>query len=396
MADQNRNIASPAPAANSPQPGFVPDAGIFPTGKETTELSNTIGDALAVLGVGGDLPQSKKVEPPKKPKPQAKEKPEAETEEKEAQEEDESETEDETAEAEESETEAESESEETEESKTEEETSDAEDESGRETRNKRRERFDKLTAKLREKDELLKEKDARVAELEERLEQSQSARPAPSPANPLADVEDEPTLNTRLQNARFTQRWCSARMSVDPDTGDQVFLPGKPPGWDRELTAAEVEGYLNWADSVIDAAPEHRKVMAQQQEHRAQAKARYPTMFERGHKDAARRTELLKVITGPERDLIIGRILRAEAEETREADGKGRFVFMPLKPAGEGKPKPKPNGEPNGNGHARANNAPVLPTRTPVTSAERTPKRKLSAAIESGTPVSAEALIFGQ
>lgn len=355
--------------------------------------------ALAMLGVGGEVPELPKVEKPKpKGKPdsaKSKAKPanneegedddanadeDGEGEDDDAHNEEDGEGDDDDADNEEDGEDEDANADEDGEG----EDDDADDDEDKSPRDKRRERFSKLTAKLREKDTAISEKEARIAELEEALAIKGTPKAATTPGNPLADIEDETSLNERVTLARRIQRWCQA----NPEGGT-------PPGTETEISKETVEHWLDWSYSVQDAAESHRKVLNSREQTRQTANQLYPTQFKAGHEDNKLRIKLLKEIPGlnthPERDLIIGRLIRAAAQETQEKDGKGKFVFMPLgkkakTPADKGSETQTP---------AKAKSTATPPQRARVSDPGSSPKRKLSADLDSGKPVSAEALLFG-
>ena len=400
MADKGTIASSAAGGGSKGQPGFTLAEGVLPE-SSAAELSNTFGDALAAMGVEGDVLSKlnsgqKPAEVGKPSKPRAREHAEADT----TDETDttDTDTDDTTTEgeADEAEIEADGDAEDTE-AGAEDETEDTEDKDkdkddeakAKTPREKRRERFDRLTAKLRDKDAALAEKEKLIEELEQKLEATSSAKVQPTLNHPLADVEDEATLAQRVQGARQWQRWCMRH----PEGGT-------PPGMEAELTPEQVESYLHWADAILDHADEHRETLRTRATKREEAVKLYPETFKRGSAEAQARADLLKQIPGlnlhPERDLLIGRLVRAMQQEAKEREGKGRYVWMPINPEarkanGNGSTSHGANGT---NGHAKTP-AKTVSERAPVQSANGNPRQKLWETAQRGIPVDAEALLMG-
>lgn len=179
----------------------------------------------------------------------------------------------------------------------------AEEEAPSATQEKLLKRIDKITAKRREAEEKAEQLEAELADLRTKFDSTPPVTLAPTPADPLADVETPEQLEERIQVAKKVRKWALANLeggTVTNAKGEEVYYE-----------PAQVREYLSNADEVLtEHAPKRREWITQRQTFAPEAKAAYPALFQAGSQEQAILRETLKAYPAlkgmPNLELVIG------------------------------------------------------------------------------------------
>lgn len=136
-------------------------------------------------------------------------------------------------------------------------------------------RIDKLTAKRREAEERAETLEAEVGTLRAQLEATATVKLAPTPSDPLADVETPEQLEERIATARKIRTWALKNLeggTVQNAAGEDVYYE-----------PAQVREYLANADEVLtEHAPKRQQWLAQRGAVLHEARTYYPGLFKPG------------------------------------------------------------------------------------------------------------------
>lgn len=171
------------------------------------------------------------------------------------------------------------------------------------TQEKLLKRIDKITAKRREAEDRAEQLEAEMAELRARVEATPPVTLAPTPDNPLADVETPEQLEQRVSIARKVRKWALANLeggTVTNAQGEEVYHE-----------PAKVREYLANADEVLtEHAPRRQQWIQQRASTLPEAQAAYPALFKAGSQEQSVLREVLKsypALKGiPNLELIVG------------------------------------------------------------------------------------------
>lgn len=165
-------------------------------------------------------------------------------------------------------------------------------------------RLSKMSEQKREWKSKAEQAEARARQLETDLESAKAAKFTlqPSATDPLADVQDESTLATRLQTARAALEW------LDENADGGVL---EHDGKEIELSAGDVAKRRRFFESLINQhAPARKAWLASQQAAREVAKAHYAPMYKEATRMAKVREGMLTNIPGlatrPDADVFVG------------------------------------------------------------------------------------------
>jgi len=184
-------------------------------------------------------------------------------------------------------------------------------------------RIDELTAKRKAAEE-------RVASLETELSDLKSkfqAPPplAPTPANPLSDVDSETDLITKTNHILEAKTWCIEHLD-----GGQV-ADGK--GGTQWLDGQAVKSILANAEMMlVKHIPQRREFLSNKKVFVSEARKEYPALYKEGTEAYQTRLTWLKALPEcanfPDIDLIIGdaivgQKIRFDRAKARSSNGKG-------------------------------------------------------------------------
>lgn len=183
------------------------------------------------------------------------------------------------------------------------EAADDEEETPSATQEKLLKRIDKITAKRREAEEKAEQLEAELSDLRTKLDSTPPVTLAPTPADPLADVETSEQLEDRIATAKKVRRWALEHLeggTVTNAKGEEVYYE-----------PAQVRQYLANADEVLtEHAPKRQQWIAQRQTVLPEAKAAYPQLFKSGSQEQQILRETLKAFPAlrgmPNLELVIG------------------------------------------------------------------------------------------
>jgi hypothetical protein len=191
-------------------------------------------------------------------------------------------------------------------------------------------RIDKLTARAKEAEE-------RAAKLEAQLEEAgklEAPVAVPTPENKLADVNDEATLQERLQVARQVQRWCIE----NPEGG---VVQGKD-GKEVEIEAVQARRMLADATEMItEHIPARSRYLVEQAAFEKEARATYPDLFKQESDMAKAARNVIRmwgdVTRFPDWQLVVGDYLtgltaRTAAKEKTVETPPAKKAAAPLAP----------------------------------------------------------------
>lgn len=195
------------------------------------------------------------------------------------------------------------ESEQSEEKSEDEDTEDADEEAPSPTQEKLLKRIDKITAKRREAEEKAEQLETEISDLRAKLDSTPPVTLAPTPDNPLADVETPEQLEERIAVAKKVRKWALANLE-----GGTVQ---NAKGEDAYYEPAQVREFLANADEVLtEHAPKRREWLTQRTTFVPEARTAYPKLFEAGSQEQAMLRETLKAYPAlkgmPNLELVIG------------------------------------------------------------------------------------------
>jgi hypothetical protein len=176
--------------------------------------------------------------------------------------------------------------------------------------------FDKRVGKLTRQKSQLKE---RVEELEtelsttkSELEKTQKITLTPTPADPLADVDDVRTLNERVNQAKAMRAWCRRN-------SDGITLEDG-----REVTRDMVANWLDTYDNVIESAPTREKYLTEKSEWDNFARQAYPHVFDTKTPEYQASREMLRLVPELARradvNVLLGRYILGYTVELNEIE----------------------------------------------------------------------------
>jgi hypothetical protein len=180
---------------------------------------------------------------------------------------------------------------------------DAEEDAPSHTQEKLLRRIDKITAKRREAEEKAEQLETEISDLRAKLDSTPPVTLAPTPDNPLADVESPEQLEERMQVARKVRKWAMQNLeggTVTNANGEEVYYE-----------PAQVRQYLANADEMLtEHAPKRQQWLHQRQSFVPEARAAYPKLFEPGSQEQMLMRETLKAYPAlkamPNLELVIG------------------------------------------------------------------------------------------
>ena len=136
-------------------------------------------------------------------------------------------------------------------------------------------RIDTLTAQKKGLEEKMVEKDAQLAELQQKLEAAgEKVHLPPSRLNPLQDVNTEEQLNARVDQAKRVKRWCLENL----EGGEVPAQDGK--GEPAQYDAQQVRQMLANADDILtEHVPARRQFLVDQAKWDAETRKVHPDLF---------------------------------------------------------------------------------------------------------------------
>lgn len=200
------------------------------------------------------------------------------------------------------------------------------------TQEKLLKRIDKITAKRREAEDRAEQLEAEMAELRARVEATPPITLAPTPDNPLADVETPEQLEQRVSIARKVRKWALANLeggTVTNAQGEEVYHE-----------PAKVREYLANADEVLtEHAPRRQQWLQQRASTLPEAQAAYPALFKAGSQEQGVLREVLKSYPAlkaiPNLELIVGDAIVGQQmrfARQQQAGAKAAPAKKPVKP----------------------------------------------------------------
>ena len=169
---------------------------------------------------------------------------------------------------------------------------------------------------------------------------------APTPANPLADVESVEALDQRLTTAKAVRDWCRD----NPDGGTVKGAGGR----EVELTPEDVRARMAMAESVIEAAPDVKVTLTQRAQEKPWelAEAIAPGLLTNKASEEHRfMTDIMKAVPELKRhpawEVFVAAAAKGMRQTVEERTGKAKYVryeldkdgkmIAPKKAPGEGK-----------------------------------------------------------
>lgn len=180
---------------------------------------------------------------------------------------------------------------------------DAEEEAPAPTQDKLLKRIDKITAKRREAEERAEQLETEISDLRAKFDAAPPITLAPTPADPLADVESPEALEERISIAKKVRKWALENLeggTVTNAQGDEVYHE-----------PSQVRQYLANADEMLtEHAPKRREWLTQRQAVLPEARTAYPALFKAGSPEQAMYRETLKAYPAlknmPNLEMVIG------------------------------------------------------------------------------------------
>jgi len=207
---------------------------------------------------------------------------------------------------------------------------DAEEDAPAPTQDKLLKRIDKITAKRREAEERAEQLETEISDLRAKFDAAPPITLAPTPADPLADVESPEALEERISIAKKVRKWALENLeggTVTNAQGEEVYHE-----------PAQVRQYLANADEMLtEHAPKRREWLTQRQAVLPEARTAYPALFQTGSPEQAMYRETLKAYPAlknmPNLEMVIG--------DAIEGQSSGSPASKPPK-----KQPPRPNPRP--------------------------------------------------
>ena len=164
-------------------------------------------------------------------------------------------------------------------------------------------RIDKLTAKRRKAEESLEIARSETERLKGALAESSKVILAPTPDDPLTDVESLEDLEARIATAKRIRTWAMTNR-------DGATVKGAN-GQEEYVDAAEMARHLASADAIVtEYGPARKEWIAQREISVAEAKASYPGFFTQGSTEQKAYRDIIKAYPAiaryPNAELIIG------------------------------------------------------------------------------------------
>jgi len=180
---------------------------------------------------------------------------------------------------------------------------DAEEDAPAPTQDKLLKRIDKITAKRREAEERAEQLETEISDLRAKFDAAPPITLAPTPADPLADVESPEALEERISIAKKVRKWALENLeggTVTNAQGEEVYHE-----------PAQVRQYLANADEMLtEHAPKRREWLTQRQAVLPEARTAYPAIFQAGSPEQAMYRETLKAYPAlknmPNLEMVIG------------------------------------------------------------------------------------------
>jgi hypothetical protein len=189
-------------------------------------------------------------------------------------------------------------------------------------------RIDKLTAKRREAEEALEKTREEADKLRTELATASKVVVAPTPEDPLSDVETMEDLDARIAAAKRVRTWAMTHR-------DGATVKGAD-GNEEYVDSAEMARHLAAADAIVtDHAPARKEWLSQRETSRAEAQAAYPAFFTQGSSESKALREILKQYPAlgkyPNVELIIGDALVGQQARMarQEAQAKAKSASAP-------------------------------------------------------------------
>lgn len=189
------------------------------------------------------------------------------------------------------------------ESEDEEESEEEEEEAPSATQEKLLRRIDKITAKRREAEDRAEQLESELSDLRAKFDSTPPVTLAPTPDDPLADVETPQALEERIDVAKKVRKWALQNLeggTVTNANGEEVYYE-----------PAQVRQYLANADEMLtEHAPRRREWLNQRNAFVPEAQTVYPALFKAGSQENTMLRETLKAYPAlarmPNVELIIG------------------------------------------------------------------------------------------
>jgi len=180
---------------------------------------------------------------------------------------------------------------------------DAEEDAPAPTQDKLLKRIDRITAKRREAEERAEQLETEISDLRAKFDAAPPITLAPTPADPLADVESPEALEERISIAKKVRKWALENLeggTVTNAQGEEVYHE-----------PAQVRQYLANADEMLtEHAPKRREWLTQRQTVLPEARTAYPALFQTGSPEQAMYRETLKAYPAlknmPNLEMVIG------------------------------------------------------------------------------------------
>lgn len=183
-------------------------------------------------------------------------------------------------------------------------------------------RIDKITAKRREAEEKAEQLETEISDLRAKIDSTPPVTLAPTPDDPLADIETPEALEERVEVAKKVRKWAMQNLeggTVTNAQGEEVYYE-----------PAQVRQFLANADEVLtEHAPKRREWLGQRQAFVPEARTAYPALFQAGSPEQAMLRDTLKAYPAlkrmPNLELIIGDAIEGQ---------KLRFARLQAKQSG--------------------------------------------------------------
>lgn len=164
-------------------------------------------------------------------------------------------------------------------------------------------RIDKLTAKRRTAEESLEIALSETERLKGALAESSKVVLAPTPEDPLTDVESIDDLEARIATAKRIRTWAMTNR-------DGATVKGAN-GQEEYVDAAEMARHLASADAIVtEHGPARKEWIAQRESSVTEARASYPGFFTQGSTEQKAYRDIIKAYPAiaryPNAELIIG------------------------------------------------------------------------------------------
>lgn len=205
-------------------------------------------------------------------------------------------------------------------------------------------RIDKLTAKRRTAEESLEIALSETERLKGALAESSKVVLAPTPEDPLTDVESLDDLEARIATAKRIRTWAMTNR-------DGATVKGAN-GQEEYVDAAEMARHLASADAIVtEHGPARKEWIAQREISVAEARASYPGFFTQGSTEQKAYRDIIKAYPAiaryPNAELIIGdAIVGQQARQAKlQAQSKAQSNSQAKAP-GSGVSKKAPSAAP--------------------------------------------------